>query len=239
MFVYRLAIIHKDLKKFIFIILFIFIASCNSNNKEYKFEFYPAWINPTEYQIDLKNKELKIHSFEHLNWSKENDTTITHLSKQFKINNLHLNDFINEIENITIDSSFVNGDDDYLDGFAFKFSKINFKKDTITLTSLNPTRNMRFEIEYKILDAFFKLVYKTINENKSVSLTENIQNSFSYGLPIKKTNDNPLEYRVWGSIYECDTTDSKLIKFLENSQMTNSLFLTLEMESLVLAPTRF
>ena len=203
--------------KYIYTLLFAFLLSCNSGTKEYLFEFGAAWVYPTEYKIDLRTSTLTMHSFEYFK-PKDGDSTITHLKNQFKISPENLAEFIEQLEEVELKSSCVNGETEYLDGFAFRFNKIDFKKDTVSLTSHNPIRNENFGIDYKILDAFFPLANKTIGSYPELSITENIQDYLSYGLPIKKIGENPSEYRVWGTV-GCAEMKEELIDFLDSLPM--------------------
>lgn len=65
-------------------------------------------------------------------------------------------------------------------------------------------------IDYELIDPFYDLVYKTINDSKGQVLTEDTQNYLDYGLQVRKINSNPLEYRIWGYYKE-----KEIIDFLE------------------------
>jgi hypothetical protein len=124
---------------------------------------------------------------------------------------------LEKIESIKIDSSVRQNSAGLLDGITFRFSKINQWNDSISLISTSPNREEKYYKDYKILDAFFELTDKTIkNNNKGQSLTENIQDYFDYGLPIKKIGTEPIEYRVWGTVTGCRDGNETLTALLNS-----------------------
>jgi hypothetical protein len=105
---------------------------------------------------------------------------------------------------------------DVLDGIGFRVSKINMGNDTISLTSISPIRTKEFQMDFKLLDAFFDLAYNSIDDYDGISTIENIQDYFDYGLPLRKVNENSIEYRVWGSITGCRDDNQEFLRMLEN-----------------------
>jgi hypothetical protein len=201
------------------------LYSCDNNQKLKKVEFLfaPSFLNITKFTIDIENKTIEEYSsqtsYTEYKKNEENqikeitkDTLIVHYKKTFKISNENLQDFLNELELSQLNKSLKHGEK-CLDGVGFRISKINMKNDTISLTTSNPLRNNKYKTDFKILDAFFKLSYKTINDYKGICIVENIQDYFNYGLPIRLVNKNPLEYRVWGSVSGCREDNQKLIAF--------------------------
>ncbi|WP_157358429.1 hypothetical protein [Winogradskyella sp. J14-2] len=199
------------------IILFLLsILSCNSEKsiEKIEYEFYPAFLSPVTYSIDLNKKELHQNSklFKTDGFIQGSKNLI---NKEYKIENEDLTIFLDEINAIGLDSSVVH-QRDVLDGIGFRFNLIDKRNDTISLTSVSPIRNAESTIDYKVLDAFFRLTSKTISNYKGLYITERIQDYFSYGLQIKLTNTEPLEYRVWGRISGCESDNLELIKFLDS-----------------------
>ncbi|MCL6274737.1 hypothetical protein M3P19_12010 [Muricauda sp. 2012CJ35-5] len=135
---------------------------------------------------------------------------------EYEIDRKELNTFLERIESVKLDSSIRHGRE-VLDGISFRFSKINQWNDSIFLISTNPNRQEKYQKDYQILDAFFELAHSTIkNNNKGQSLTENIQDYFHYGLPIKRVSNNPIEYRVWGRISGCRDGNNTLVSLLDS-----------------------
>ena len=86
----------------------------------------------------------------------------------------------------------------------------------------------KYRKAYIILDAFFELTDKTVkNNNKAQSLTENIQDYFDYGLPIKQTGSKPIEYRVWGTVSGCSDENEALIIWLKSLPQNEPILLDL------------
>lgn len=194
------------------LILILFSCSDNTNVEKIEYNFYPAFLSPIAYKIDINSKTLSQESIK-TEYSSIYDNRL--LSKDYKIKENHLNLFIAQIEASKLDSSLVHKIS-VLDGIGFKFNSINKKNDTISLISVSPSRTEENKIDYIILDAFFQLANTTIDDYKGISHVENIQDYFSYGLPIKKMSDSPLEYRVWGSVTGCKTDNPELISFLDS-----------------------
>lgn len=193
--------------------LSLFIFSCNSEKIVY--EFYPAFITPIHYTIDIDQRILHQNSkqFKIEGNVQGSDNLI---NEQYEIDKLVLKTFLERIESVKLDSS-VRHDRMVLDGISFRFSKINSWNDSTSLISVSPSREEKYRKDYEILDAFFELTDKTIkNNNKGQSLTENIQDYFVYTLPIKRTSNKPIEYRVAGRISGCREGNKALINLLDS-----------------------
>ena len=216
------------MRKLIIYLLTIVFFSCNSNSdlKEVQVLFGPSFLHPTKFTIDIKNKTIEQYTFQNSYYVKEwidstsyrehrKDTLIIHYQKTFSIDNQVLNKFLSGLKTSQLDST-IQHQRPILDGIGFRVSKINVKNDTISLTSNITSRENESQLEYKILDAFFELSYKSINDYNGISGIENIQDYFSYGLPIRKVNENPIEYRIWGSISGCREDNQEFLKILEN-----------------------
>lgn len=210
------------------LLLSILLFSCkNSTNlKEVQLLFAPSFLYPTKFTIDIENKTIEQYTYQDGYYVKEwidsstyrehrKDTLIVHYQKTFPIDNKTLNEFLNKLKRSQLDSTMQHREP-ILDGIGFRISKIDKKNDTISLTSNITRRNEQSQVEYKILDPFFNLAYKTIKDYDGISEIENIQDYFSYGLPIRKVNDKPLEYRIWGSISGCRADNVEFLSLLQN-----------------------
>lgn len=203
------------MRKYTLILITIIFLSCDQRKiEEVNFQFYPSFLFPISYKIDFDKAILHQNSFEY-NFMGSKIGSNNFIDKSYKIKKEDLNVFLNKITSIKLDSS-INNTRQMLDGTGLKFSLINAFNDTISLTSSSPGRVDKYKLEYELLDALFELAYKTITDYEGLSFTENIQDRFDYGLPIKKVNDDPLEYRVWGSITGCRENNTELITFLNN-----------------------
>ena len=204
------------------------MLSCNNNTdlKEVQVLFGPSFLHPTKFTIDIKNKTIEQYTFQNSYYVKEwidttsyrehrKDTLVVHYQNTFPIDNETLNKFLSELKESQLDST-IQHQRAILDGIGFRVSKINVKNDTISLTSNITSREIESKLEYKILDAFFELSYNSIDDYNGISGIENIQDYFSYGLPIRKVNKNPIEYRIWGSITGCREDNKEFLEILEN-----------------------
>jgi hypothetical protein len=225
------------MKKVFISAIALLIISCSNRTdlKEIEISFSPAFIYPTKFTIDLENNIITQYQFQSSYSYEEEDTTdrdekfgfklhkvifkdtlIVHYEKSFHIDDNTLDRFLRVINNLAVDSNIIHDRNDVLDGISFYFKSIDTKADTFSLMSRCPDRTSKYKLDYTILDAFFKLAYTTINNYEGICLVENIQDYFSYGLPIKLTSKEPLEYRVWGTISGCRNDNQELQKFLNN-----------------------
>lgn len=219
---------NRNLKKLLTLFVLVGLISCNQKPvlKEVQVMFAPSFLHPTKFTIDIKNKTIEQYTFQDRYYVKEwldsvsyaqhkKDTLIVHYQKSFSIDNEFLDRFLVQLRESKLDSTIVN-EALILDGIGFQISKINTSNDTISLTSNLSSRNEKSQMEYKILDPFFELAYNSIDDYDGASIVENIQDYFSYGLPMRKVQEEPLEYRVWGSITGCREDNEELLKLLQN-----------------------
>ena len=136
--------------------------------------------------------------------------------KVYPIESEILDSFLIKLEYAKVDSNVLHTKL-LLDGISFRASKINYRGDTVDFISNYSERNEDALVEYKLLDAFFKLSNKSILDYDGMTELEQIQGYYDYGLPIKKVCEKPLEYRVWSSYISCfgDETKLEFISFLE------------------------
>ncbi|MCH2193984.1 hypothetical protein [Kordia sp.] len=215
------------MRKLLILFLIGSLLSCTTNTKLETVEvhFYPSFLHPTKFTIDLEKKTLEQYTYQdHYNVEEkteddtyvihQKDTLIVHYQKTFPIDDEVLQHFLRSIESNEFNETIENYKP-VLDGIGFGFKKINTKNDSISLSS-NITNRREATIEYKLLEPFFELAYTSIDDYEGISGVENIQDYFAYGLRIKKAADNPLEYRIWGSIRGCREDQQELLTFLEN-----------------------
>lgn len=216
------------MKKLILLILIGSLISCNNNSelKEVQVLFAPSFLYPTQFTIDIKSKTIEQYTFQKSYFVKEwidtnaytghwKDTLVVHYRKSFLIDDEVLNEFLRELKSSRLDSTIVNRKL-VLDGIGFRVSKMVNKNDTISLTSNLTRRDESTDLEYKLLDAFFDLANQTIDDYDGITSIENIQDYFDYGLPLRKVNDKPIEYRVWGSLSGCKSDNPELVTFLKS-----------------------
>lgn len=216
------------MKKLILLLVIGNFISCKNNSdlKEVEFFFAPSFLYPTKFKIDIKHSTIEQYTFQDSYYVKEwidstsyrehrKDTLVVHYKKTFKIKKAELNQFLSELKLSHLDST-VEHRRSVLDGIGFRVNKINSRNDTISLTSINPSRTEEFQMDYKLLDAFFDLSYKSIDDYDGISGIENIQDYFNYGLPLRIVNENPIEYRIWGSISGCRDDNQEFLRILES-----------------------
>lgn len=171
-------------------------------------------MTPIDYKIDIENKTLTQKS---KLLKREGYLHVSNklINEQYEIQEKVLDRFLNEIKSIKMDSSLRHSRD-VLHGTGFRFSTIDQWNDSISLISVSPNRTEKYQLDYKILDAFLELAESTIKNYRGLSLTENIQDRFDYGFPIKQIGKKPLEYKVRGSFAGCRNENQSLVYFLDS-----------------------
>ncbi len=183
--------------------------ACNESDsiRQMKFDFVPGYNRNSSFVVDFDRNVLE---FGNLNSKANIDRDI----KTYKISSETISKFKSQIHLIDLDTP-LNHSRGLLDGIYFRACKILRNQDSICITTQSPERISAFELEYHFLDAFFELGYKTIDDYKSLCCLENIQDYFDYGLSIKQSETNPLEFRIWGSVFG-DERDNKMLTMFLN-----------------------
>ncbi len=194
----------------------ILLYSCKSekNPELIVYEFYPSFMSPIHYTINIASKTL-LQESKLYNSEKYIRGSNKLINQEYKIDDSTLQSFLHATNSIKLDSS-INHVRHVLDGIGYRYTEINNRNDSISLTSTSPTRNEKYQLDYAVLDAFFELTDKTITNYNGQVLTENIQDYFDYGLPIKLTSKEPLEYRITGTISGCREDNEKFVFFLDS-----------------------
>jgi len=217
-----------QLKKLILLFLIGSLFSCNTEAELKKVQvlFTPSFLHPTTFTIDIENKTIEQYTHQNSYYVNEwidstsyrshrIDTLVVHYQKSFPIDDQTLTKFLSDISSAKLDKN-IEHYEPVLDGVSFGIRKIDTKNDTISLSSNRTARIEEYRLEYILLDAFFYLAYKSINDYEGFSQIENIQDYFAYGLPIRKVADTPLEYRVWGRIRGCREDNQEFLTLLES-----------------------
>jgi len=158
---------------------------------------------PSSFTIDIKNKSIEQYksrtrpvykrelidpalligdkdTLDPYGYTYLGDTLIVMYKKSFPIKKKVLKEFLIEFNKSNLDST-IRHYKPVLDGTALQVRTINTKNDTISLFSnFVRDRNDKSQMEYTILDAFFKLAYKSIDDEKAISEIEEIQKGYSY-----------------------------------------------------------
>jgi len=212
------------------VLLICVLSSCKDQAeiKEIKFDFFPSFSHQTHITIDYKKNTLNVNVsedfyFEQLEYPdttepyivKKGDTLITFYDKTFTLKDSDLEKFKIAENNSSFDVTTTHKRS-VLDGISFKVSKLNTKNDTIFLNSNSPRRGIKFMLDYSLLDPLFELLYSSIENKEGISIIEDIQEYFDYQM-IRKTNNNPLEIRIYGRLNKgCGTNNDFLTSYLES-----------------------
>lgn len=208
----QLELIKNILRYLILIYIIGTLISCENRSgtdvKKVEFFFHPTFEHSTKFIIDIENKRLEqfmfqdyfVETLDDTDTSEpyiveHGDTLITYYHKTFQIEYQDLNNFLLELASAKLDTT-VKHSRRVLDGIRFEVNQYNSNQDTTKLWSVSPIRTEKFEMDYIILDAFFELAYKTVDDYEGIRITEEIQMYFHYW-PIRPIASNPLEIRVY------------------------------------------
>jgi hypothetical protein len=99
-------------------------------------------------------------------------------------------------------------------GFIIEYKKTNL--DTSKLIVGNPERSKKYQKEYLQIDNFFDFAYSIAKDSMGEGALDRAYERYYDKLPIRKISDNPLEYKIWGSISGCREDNKELVDFLNN-----------------------
>lgn len=162
-------------------------------------EFNPAFAASSVFMIDMNDGKprMDVKTFNIRYSTPFNYKIIASDSFSVKINPENYRLFKATLD--TIDFTHYQNEEEVLDGVSGKITRVNTRSDTTIIPFASPDRE-QFKIEYQILDAFFQLAESELTEIRHIEYLEALKCYFDYGLPIKKINDAPLEYRFWGNL---------------------------------------
>jgi hypothetical protein len=173
----------------------------NKEFEELTIKFYPAFSPDIQFSMIYNRKGGKAkllrprpqEKFE--KYFKKNCDSI-----EFDVDSLTINKFMDSIFNglilINHNSKWVR----MFDGIKVKVKYIPKNNDTTLLDFWSPQKNNDYIVEYKLLDAVFELINTSLKDPLWIDEFEYVKGYFEHELPIYKTNDNPLTYKVWDMI---------------------------------------
>lgn len=170
---------------------------------KFKYFKYPE----TEYKIDY-------NSFELICISLHGGYTI--LNKTYKFTEAQIKNLKIELHKDIPDSILLKGEDSY-DGGGFTINYIKKSNDTSKIIVHNPILdNPKYSKELHKIKAFSEFAYSIIRDSTGIDVLDICYSHNYSGLPVRKISDNPLEYKVWGSMSGNLSGNPKFITFLDN-----------------------
>ena len=171
----------------------------NSNLKEVDFIFLLSFDPYSFFKIDVKNKTLILEQkrrktnednvanarFE----IKGKDTIAILYRDTFDIDSKELARFLRMSGTLGIDSVTIHKHR-VADGGGFQYTAIDYSNDTTILACWAPDTSKEYAKEIKLLDAFYKLAYNTIDNREGRTVVESSQRYFPIFLTredIRKT----------------------------------------------------
>jgi len=200
----------------IFIAFFLFISIVNVVAQENEVEKivlkFRRFKSPdADFEIDLKKR-----TFEHTaTYPVDKDPffhqTYTYTEKDFK-------KLKTELWQDMPETTVIKEEEEAFDGGGFVINYVKKHNDTMKLIVFNPIReNIKYSGEFRKLDTFFDFAYTIIKDASGIDALDQTYRPYFEGLPIRKVSDDPLKYRVWGSISgnSSDEDDNQLTPFLD------------------------
>ncbi|MBL7806121.1 MAG: hypothetical protein JNL02_20425 [Saprospiraceae bacterium] len=177
--------------------------------------FYPSFEHASEFNIEMNDKTPRMKfTISKVNHNGMLEYSIVPFdSSAIPLSESGYREFKSAIDRIDWKHYKPAGERTVLDGVSGVINIIGHSSDTTTIYFHSPDR-ASFKTEYEIIDAFFNLAEKEVQALNHLEYLEALKCYFDYGLPIKKTGDNPLEYRFWGHLTSNEGKD--LNDFLKN-----------------------
>jgi len=100
-----------------------------------------------------------------------------------------------------------------LDGGGFDIEYVRRNNQTAKLLVTNPERNKKYETDLLQVDEFFKMAYTVVTDSIGLAMMDLIYEKYFIGLPVRKVGDDPLEYKIWGSISGDRKDNPALVEF--------------------------
>lgn len=195
-----------------FSLLSISLKGQENNFEKIIFQFKYFKYPNTEYVIDYTKNELTCKM--KYNYRKYKDSiwfqnTYKFTDKEFEKLNKELNK--------DVPHSIITKSENYLHGGGFVINYLKRNKDTSKIIIRNPERNKKkYDSEFNKIDTFFEFAYSVVKDSAGVNTLDNTYRPYFRGLPIRKISDNPLEYKIWGSISGNASWNDDLIIFLDS-----------------------
>lgn len=200
------------------ILIFSFLLNIYFNSKAQekniekvvlKFSYFKY--NDTEYKIDFKKNELIC--LMKLPYKLKKDTLFlnTYSFTDDDAKNLKKELYQNIPDSILLKSELA------LDGGGFSINYLKKNADTSKIIVRNPYRNVpKYSDEFKKIDAFFEFAYYVVKDSLGIKALDNTIRPYFIGLPVRKVSENPLEYKIWGTISGDSTWKNNLTPFLDS-----------------------
>lgn len=203
------------MKKMLFTFFAIFPYCVIAQNKdlekvilEFRYFKYPD----TEYRIDYKKNELTCI----MKYQTDSDKDIVIFNRKYKFTYKEFEKLKEEL-NQNIPDSVIRKSESALDGGGFVINYFRKNKKNSKLIISNPYRKSEKYIqEFKTIDSFFDFAYTVVKDSSGIKTLDQTYRPYFTELPIRKVSENPLEYKVWGSISGNATWKNNLIPFLES-----------------------
>ncbi len=173
-------------------------------------EFAPSFIIPCDLTIFSKEDSNSIELTVYKNWDKKE----LYLKKWAPLAKSEIKSFADflktykfqikgSIDTVKIHKVFIDGDSVTLysistgnDGITVNgtFTQSDFMNKFAFWSPEKATQN------HQLIELIFSVLYKSFSEEKTVNYIEQLEGYFSFGLGLKKISDNPLKYKIYGSI---------------------------------------
>jgi|GEM_PF-3412977 len=196
------------------LIVLLFITSSYSIAQQDKlnavsFDFRYFKYRNTTYTIDYLKKELSCSMFGF------RGTTDTLFHRTYTFTDSDFKKLRTEL-NLNIPESHIKKGEDAMDGGGFTISYLKNNGESSRLELTNPiSKSSKFNTELKKIDMFFDFAYHIVKDSLGIQTLDHSYAPFFRGLPVRKISNQPLEYKIWGSINSDIANNPKLTAFLD------------------------
>ena len=176
------------------------------------YKFYPSFIYSSHFIIAEDESVVKFEIIKPADFFGKNERQLITYGS-LNIDSSKIKQLMKVNRDLYFDSTRID-ERRLLDGISGRIEKYDNNKNYETLKFRSPTRQ-NFELDYKSIDAFFLAIEENAESNQYLrEYLERLKGYFDYGLPIKQIGEDPLEYRLWGSI--TSNEEQELYLFLDS-----------------------
>lgn len=192
----------------IFVLLFSMTGTAQENLSAATFEFRMFKHYDADYKIDFDKKQL---SFLISNRGIKEPL----FKKAYKFTDEQVDALKQELSQ-NIPDSIIRKGEDAMDGGYFQITYLK-KDNTVSKLYVRnfSIRMKKYLSELQRIDSFFKFAYTVVTDKDGVKYLDDSYDPYFRGVPIRKISDNPLEYKIWGSLYGNMSHNPRLNEFLE------------------------
>jgi hypothetical protein len=201
------------IKRFILLAFLFVLSFCKAQDnpiEKISIHFRMFKAPNVTYTIDFKKLEMTCVMLEFGNVGKPV------FDKKYTFKNAHATKFLDEL-NKDMPESTLRISQPALDGggYTMTYFKADGKKSELIMVNAQPDIE-KFKMPLRKIEAFFKFAYSVVSSSdiESVDLLDASYSPYFFGLPVKLAFNNPLQYKIWGSMSGGEYDNKEFFDFL-------------------------